>query len=200
MVKVEFDTFWQVSTGRGAGKFVDSLIAKDDEELPYVNGRTIRGLFRDTLEKLDDWEPLGENLSSLNTLALCGSRPDSVRRDKKDDGGLGFSSLRLSNDEIQAFKGSPELKSLLTTNLSSTAINVDTEVGIEKSLRSFEVAKPLRLHGEIEILDRLSHLNIEDIFSRLNIARYLILNVGAKKSRGYGQVKIELLLNKGAGL
>ncbi|MCF6299379.1 MAG: RAMP superfamily CRISPR-associated protein, partial [Thiomicrorhabdus sp.] len=59
MIKViaEFQTYWQISTGRGAGYFMDSLIDKDVHGLPYVSGKTLKGVFRSAVEKLDAWQP-----------------------------------------------------------------------------------------------------------------------------------------------
>ena len=188
----EFQTYWQISTGRGAGDFMDSLIDKDQDGLPHVSGKTIKGLFRDAVEKIVEWQ----DLDTSKTKKLFGSPTGEKERADTEIANLAFSSLRLSADDIMALNQNSNLKPMLTHQISSTKIEHKTGIAQDKSLRTQQVAKPLKLIGEIEILN--NDIDEKEAFELLKQSSVFITNIGAKKSRGYGQVQLSLvLLGKG---
>ena len=54
--KIEFFSNWHCGSGLAAGADVDSLVIKDQNRLPYIPGRTLKGLFRDAATILSDDE------------------------------------------------------------------------------------------------------------------------------------------------
>ena len=50
--KIEFFSNWHCGSGLAAGADVDALVIKDKDGLPYVPGRTIKGLLRDAATEL----------------------------------------------------------------------------------------------------------------------------------------------------
>ena len=192
MIKVtaEFQTYWQISTGRGAGYFMDSVIDKDLNDLPYVSGKSLKGIFRSAVEKIDTWQPNAK----IQPEVLFGSASHTTQRDNTEAGALLFSNLQLSEIEIQQLNQNPLLKSLLTQAVSSTKIDENTGVAEDKSLRTQQVAVPLILQGEISLSDQAS-VSLQEAFNQLNQAASLVTHIGTKKSRGYGQVNLILTLN-----
>ena len=49
---IEFFSYWHCGSGLAAGADVDELAIKDGDGLPYVPGRTVKGLLRDAAESL----------------------------------------------------------------------------------------------------------------------------------------------------
>ncbi len=186
-VSVEFQTYWQVSSGRGAGYFMDSLIEKDQDGLPYVSGKTLKGLFKANVEKIEYWQ----TKQNVQTQALFGSITGEESRQETTPGVLGFSNLRLSPEEVQQLNQQPSLKAQLTRSISSTKIDHETGVAQNKSLRTFQVAKPLTLEGEISLMSK-QHFTEQDVLDILSQAESFITHIGAKKSRGYGQVLVSV--------
>lgn len=193
MIKIsaEFKTYWQISTGRGAGHYMDSIIDKDQDGLPYVSGKTLKGLFRSAVEKLEHWQ----TEQNQQTQQLFGTTTGQ-NRSETTAGELLFTSLKLTEQEINSLNESPELKRMLTTSVSSTKIDTETGVASNKSLRTQEVALPLKLTGNISLTDN-SKTSLEDIIQILSEAAPFITNIGSKKSRGYGQVTITITSEKG---
>lgn len=187
MIKLiaEFQTFWQVSTGRGAGQNLDSLIERDANGLPYVSGKTIKGLFRESFAKLAEWQADDYKQHHDELFgSFSGNRHETLQ------GKLHFSSLTFSEQEIEDFKNNQQLIPLLATTHTSTKID-DKGVAVNKSLRSSEVALPVILQGEISLMENADISN-EKLTELLTNASSLITNIGSKKNRGYGQVKLIL--------
>lgn len=52
--KIEFHDFWCVTSGLAGGAKADILTLKDPNGLPYVPGRTLKGLLREAAEVLQE--------------------------------------------------------------------------------------------------------------------------------------------------
>ena len=50
--EIEFFSNWHCGSGLAAGADVDALVIKDNNGLPYVPGRTMKGLLRDAATNL----------------------------------------------------------------------------------------------------------------------------------------------------
>ena len=53
--KITFLTDWHCGSGLAAGADVDALVVKDKERLPYVPGKTMKGLVREAVECWHKW-------------------------------------------------------------------------------------------------------------------------------------------------
>ena len=47
-----FFDYWHLSSGLSAGAKLDSTVTKDNDEIPYAPGKTIKGLVREMCELL----------------------------------------------------------------------------------------------------------------------------------------------------
>ena len=52
--EITFLDYWHLSSGLSAGAKLDSTVTKDKDGLPYVSGKTIKGLLREMAELLKD--------------------------------------------------------------------------------------------------------------------------------------------------
>lgn len=185
-INAQFQSMWHIGTGRGSGQNLDALVEKDASGLPYVSGKTLKGLFRDAFYKLDTWQ------DSSHTDELFGTRTATTEqtRDNTQAGILRFNNLELiEKDYLQAHK---DLIPHLFKTHASTAIEFETGSAKEKSLRIMEVAIPVGLHGEISILPNNKNYSPEAVLEHLQQAASLITHIGANKNRGFGRVIVEV--------
>ena len=172
--QLTFYSDWHCSSGLSAGGNVDMLVVKDAQGLPYVPGRTIKGLVRESYETL--FQP-----SSLFGAEGAG------HTDSKDIT-VFFSNAELSQHE-QTVINTTHTSEFLFRSLSNTAID---ECGITKkgSLRKIEVAVPCTLQGSIiNVPDE----EVENIKNALNYVKRL----GLGRSRGLGRCQFVIIQEKG---
>lgn len=182
-INAVFQTYWHIGTGTGSGQNLDALVDKDSHQLPHIPGKMLKGLLRDAVCKLEQWGQVGEGVATT----LFGSYNEASH--SSTSGKLYFPSLTLSEEEITALNANPKLKNHLYHTIASTCIEHKTGTAKEGSLRMIEVAVPLCLSGEISVINNTEMLdNWEEV---IQDASYLIGNIGANKSRGFGQVKWE---------
>ena len=53
--QIELHTWWHCGSGQSAGADVDALVIKDKNGMPFIPGKTIKGLLRDAAEELIGW-------------------------------------------------------------------------------------------------------------------------------------------------
>ena len=164
-IEIEFFTYWHCGSGSSGGSRVDALVAKDNNGLPYIPGKTIKGHIREMAESLDDSEFIN----------LCfGS---SEEREGK---------CYFSNAIIEE-KIDKKLSSYLFTTISSTKIE---ENGIAKtgSLREIEAVVPLKLYATIEFDE-----DSKKYESKMIEAFRQVKRMGLNRTRGLGRCEITLV-------
>lgn len=171
MKKIEFQLkfldYWHLSSGDSAGSMYDSIVTKDINGLPYVPGKTIKGLAREFCEKID----------KKNAKTIFGEEGDKIANSY-------FSNATLSGDEVEYLNyiGKRNLKKHLFSKISQTRID-ENGVAVDKSLRQLEVVIPLVLHGFIETNEE--ELIIKSLKS--------IKQMGLNRNRGLGRCEFEII-------
>ena len=196
-IQFKINSYWQAGTGRGGGALVDSLVHKDVNGLPFLPGRTIKGLMRDAVYKVEQWG----HLPKTATYYLFGSNAteEGVTRLETEPGALAFSDAVLP-EELTTWLSYPdnaEIRQGLYQHISSTAINPETGCAVDKSLRAIEVTIPLTLTATITVLNNetLKELNWgtgKTWKDGLKSCLKLIRAVGASRSRGLGRVIVTI--------
>jgi CRISPR/Cas system CSM-associated protein Csm3 (group 7 of RAMP superfamily) len=192
-------SFWQAGSGRGGGALIDAIVHKDANGLPFLPGRTIKGLLRDAVYRVEQWKHVPENTSHC----FFGSAllEEGITRLETEPGALAISDATLPA-EIRKWlshpKTEPQLRQALFKQLSVTAIDPATGSAIDRSLRSIEVTIPLTLTAQITVLneERLKAIDWgkgQNWINRLEPCLKLILAVGASRSRGLGRVTVTLI-------
>ncbi len=179
---------WHTNSGLSAGAAANDLISKDKEKLPFIPGKTIKGLFRDALKEIMEVQP--ERCSQADIDRLLGEEKEDIENNEKDskDGKEDFgtesffSNAVLNANEYKEIT-SNKLQSYLYRNITSTAMD---EKGVVKgkSLRTMEVCIPLTLEGKITGV-------FEDDIKLLNMAMKWIRRLGSKRNRGFGRCVFE---------
>jgi len=205
-LNAQFQTFWHIGTGRGSGQSLDALVEKDAHGIPYIPGKTLKGLFRDAFYKLDQWQNLN------NTNLLFGSRnteesndeshKEQITSNETTSGILRFSNLELKEkDYLKNQKEKNDLIPHLFQVQANTKIDSKTGSAEKGSLRMTEVVIPVQLSGSIQIISPLNNeqskkqvawLEANDVQKLLEQAASLITHIGANKNRGLGRVVLEI--------
>lgn len=167
--KIEFYSYWHCSSGQAAGSDVDELVIKYPNGLPFVPGRTIKGLFRDACDELMRYNCVDDSFircvfGEVNSKSECF-----------------FSDAVLSQDE-EKYILQEHLGAFLYDAVSATAIDED---GIAKdhSLRKIQVALPCTLYGIIEGVPEEYEM---DLIKSMG----MIKRLGRGRSRGFGRCTI----------
>lgn len=178
---IEFYSYWHCGSGQGAGAAADALVIKDKNKLPYIPGKTIKGLVREAVEDFSD-------LDAVKIVRLFGTRPE-------DDGAAGeqtpvqgsgyFTNATLDGDE-SAYIRQEKLQAYLYKNIASTQIDEKTGTACDGSLRTLEVTVPCRLHGQI------LHLEDADTVRAVTQALAMIKRLGVNRNRGLGRCDISV--------
>lgn len=175
--QIQFHSYWHCGSGLAAGAGVDALVVKDAKGLPFVPGKTIKGLLREAMEELRTWEGKDTD-NDKDFLDLFGSEDKHVAAAKAF-----FSNAELTKDEQEAIVNE-KLQEHLYKAVSSTAIDVVKGIAKEHSLHKIEVVVPCELYGEI--------YNVPDnIAKELTRAMGFIKTMGTNRNRGLGRCTIK---------
>ncbi|HEC1757999.1 TPA: CRISPR-associated protein [Campylobacter lari] len=165
--KITFLDFWHLSSGLSGGAKFDESVVKDSQGLPYVPGKTIKGLLRDLIK---DEEVLRVCFGDEGEKIAC----------------CYFSNAFLE-DEVRAFiANDPSMKFYLYDELANISIEKDSGVIKDGSLRELEVVKPLSLFGSIENIPPKYEASIANALKSIK-------RMGLNRNRGLGRCKIEVI-------
>lgn len=170
---IEIFNYWHCGSGLSRGADTDALVVKDKNDLPFVPGKTVKGLMREAAEDYIYLAGEKEKENQFKSLfGEVGSRSETH-----------FGNASLSEDEANWIVANKVQKHLYTT-IARTAIDKDG-IAKEHSLRSMEVTVPCTLHGEIVNAP-------EDADVLLKQAVGMIKNIGSNRYHGLGRCKITI--------
>ncbi|MCE7937344.1 hypothetical protein DCC79_05110 [bacterium] len=196
---IELHGYWHAGSGRGDGHGADAAVVRTPGGLPYLPGRTVKGLLRDaavTAEALGRcprgsvraWfgSPLPEPEEDGTDTSFAAEQ--TLHRYTTDGGSLRVSSARLgaSRDDQrrwEAWAGAalPDDATIaqLYRTVSSTAL--EQGVALANTLRVVEVTVPVTLHACIDGPDDPAWIDL----LAANVLP-LIRRLGKGRTRGLG--------------
>lgn len=167
---------WHCGSGLSGGAETDADLIKDENGIPYVPGKTIKGLLRFAINEIKEVQPelLNENL--INSL---------FGFESKSTGQAFFSNATLVDyDDIK----NNQLSEHLFKNVASTQID-ENGVAKDHSLRVMEVCLPVTLSGTIQVPNE----DFEITKNLLIIAMKWTRAIGVNRNRGLGRCIIQLI-------
>lgn len=169
---IEFYSQWHCGSGLSAGADVDALVVKDKDDMPYVPGKTIKGLVREAVE----------NLMQFTRADKSGLIEQAFGKGGETTGCAHFGNAELDAKERDAIVKANAAQ-FLYNKVTTTAIS-DEGTAKDLSLRSIETVVPCTLYGEITgVPEELT----DDIVRCLG----LIKRLGHKRTRGLGRCDIQ---------
>ena len=177
---ITFHTYWHCGSGLSASADVDALPIRDSKGLPYVPGKTIKGLVREAIEDLCTFN---NNISTekealiKEAFGYSNDDPNLAKRGKAF-----FSNAELPKDESTEIIRCNAQKYLFQT-LSNTAIDRETGIADSHTLRKIDVTIPCQLSGIITGIPEKLKTDIEN-------ALLYIKRIGSGRNRGLGRCSI----------
>src|SRR5699024_10170830 len=55
--QIEFFNYWHSGSGLAGSTYADSIVNKTERNLPFIPGKTLKGLLRDAAEKINELNP-----------------------------------------------------------------------------------------------------------------------------------------------
>lgn len=179
--RLEFFSDWHCGSGLAAGADVDALVIKDKNRLPYIPGKTIKGLVREAI---------------VDLLYLSLPQEKSEVEDKKKAAFIKTFGY-FNDDDYSGQQGScfftnaefPEAKAqaILTNHAQEFLYRIQTSTAIdengvadEHSLRRLETVVPCELQGMILNIDK-------NIVEEVQNALRMIKRIGVNRNRGLGR-------------
>ncbi len=176
---------WHCGSGLSGGAEADAIVIRDRSNLPYIPGKTIKGLIKDALYEMTEVNP-AISVNLINHLLGAEFRdpnnPEKVLYTEK--GHAHFSNAELSATEKTEI--TPELSNFLYRNLASTQIEKDLGVAKANSLRVMEVCIPVTLEGCIGGIDSDEQIQV------LENALKWVRHMGTNRNRGLGRCKMTI--------
>ena len=177
--ELKFYDYWHLSSGLSAGAKLDSSVVKDENEIPYAPGKTIKGLVREmALELKLDCAFIDSCFGTTS------DKDDKCYKEKQEltSGKCYFSNATL-DDATKNEIDSNKLQDNLYDIIASTKI--EDGVAVDDSLREIEVVIPITLQGKI--LDIPS----QDDYEKLEKALKMIKRMGLNRNRGLGRCEFK---------
>lgn len=182
-IEVKFFTYWHCSSGTSGGSAIDSLVARDENNLPYIPGKTLKGHIRDMAITLQDKDFINICFGYSTEEGDFGYNKSKLSQPNKEREGKCYFSNATLNEIID-----PSLSKYLYTSIASTAIEKN---GIAKtgSLREVETVVPLTLQATIK--------HIPSIYKdKMKKAIKQVKRIGLNRTRGWGRCEITITEEK----
>ncbi len=180
---------WHAGSGRGDGPLSDALSVRDASGLPYLPGKTLKGLLRDGLYSVESLGRCAEGITNSIFGASQHEGEDGMKRFGGVEGRVIISDATLCPPADLAplrqwAVTHPAEVSALFTQISSTSLDQEMSVK-EGSLRTIEFVRSVALYATIEGID-------ETDVEAIRIALPLIRGLGLRRSRGFGACRLKM--------
>ena len=207
-ITFDIQTWWRAGSAYGDGAVADATVHCDAAGLPFVPGRTVKGLCRHalrlaaeaglavsgkpiTMGDVERW--FGPELEDSTGGDV--DRRVAAFRYQTRAGALRFDSARLPKAWQDWAIQNPGALWALRVPMASTAVG-DDGVAADHTLRTVEVAAPMSLTGAVEwIAADADDARWRDAFrAALPI---FIRGLGSTRNRGFGRVAVRVDVTKG---
>ncbi len=181
--QVEFFSYWHAGSGLTGSTYADSIVNKNSQDLPFIPGKTIKGLLRTAAEEINGFNQ--KMISEQFIKEIFGVRAEEGNTNYQDEGKAFFTNAGLSQKLSDGILKS-ECKNELYKVISSTKIDENGQAK-EGSLRQLEVTIPLTLYGTIEHIP-------ENKYEKEIISCFeWIKQLGQGRNRGLGKCKFSIV-------
>ena len=181
--QVEFFSYWHAGSGLAGSTYADSVVNKDESNLPLIPGKTIKGLLREAAETLNHLDK--KVVTDEFITDVFGDRTQEGKSELKKEGKAFFRNAGLSkvlSDNIIHADLSQDLYHVI----SSTKIDANGQAQ-DGSLRQLEVTIPITMYGQIEHFPGHGYeMQLENCFK-------WVKQLGQSRNRGLGRCKFSIV-------
>lgn len=189
---INFFSEWHTGSGLTSGSDLDSLVIRDKNGLPYIPGKTLKGLLKEAAKELIELgkcDLIFTNLifGSPSVELENNSEPSDDREDYQARQGLCFFSNATLSEELSLVVKTKQLSSFFYRSLASTAIEEKSGVAKKHSLRIMETTIPCLLNAEITDFPDKPELK-----AQIDSCFKWIKRLGQNRNRGLGRCQFEI--------
>lgn len=185
--KVKFHSEWHTGSGMTSGSDLDALVIKDENNLPFIPGKTLKGLIKEACEDYNrlsggNWEKVIQVYFGLESSTK--ESPELTREGKAH-----FTNAEVSAEFKKAILQTEKGKKLtnhLYRAVASTSIGKNG-VAKQHSLRRMETVVPLELYAKVLFLEE------EEIIKLIGQSLGMIKRLGQNRHRGLGRCSFSLV-------
>jgi len=164
---LKFYSDWHCGSGLASGADVDELVVKDGQGIPFVPGKTLKGLVKEAVELICELRGISKGGVDKAFGKPCDNKGEAF-----------FTNAELPELERKAIISNNQ-QEFLFRKLTSTAVG-EGGIALDSSLRAMEVTVPCELEGDI--------LNIpDDIVGLVSEGLKLVKRLGLDRNRGLGR-------------
>lgn len=187
-IHIELLGFWHPGTGRGQGPGADAVANRSASGLPYLPGRTLKGLLREGARIAAEAGALRPEEVDAAFGANPGGDAKEAGRFRTRPGSLRFESARIGSTPEEAVaweewatasENAPAVRQLFRS-FASTKLD-EAGRAEDGTLRTVEVVVPTHLLASVSASDRALALRV------LRASAPHVLAVGAHRTRGLGR-------------
>lgn len=177
---ITFHSDWHCGSGLAAGADADALAIKDKDKLPFIPGKTLKGLIRQAVEELVSfgYEKVDNVLLEKTFGKLATDGNNTILK----QGEAFFSNAELE-DMTKKCIVEQKLQKYFYRNIASTAIDPKTGIAIDHSLHKVEVCAPCVLHAYISNVPN-------EMVGLITDGMKFIKRMGVNRNRGLGRCTI----------
>ena len=184
---LKFHEYWHAGSGEGGIGDIDDTPVRDRHGLPYLPGKSLKGLLHEAFCELAAWPAVPSPIrpSAAQVRRLFGIESNQGRR---DSGWLRVSNAVLPADLIYYLREN-QMQGGLFEHISSTAIE-ESGIALARSLRRLEVAVPVELTFTLNVdgpPDAFASMDPKGMFAA---AAKLIRRAGKFRNNGFGRCSV----------
>jgi CRISPR/Cas system CSM-associated protein Csm3 (group 7 of RAMP superfamily) len=187
--QIEFFNYWHASSGLTGSTYADLLVNKTREGLPYIPGRTLKGLLREAAEILHVFQP--ELIHTPFIIDVFGEQP--IKEDKEKELATKEAKAFFTNAMLSQHLSKEIIKnsdqSHLFEVLASTSIDGQKGIAKNGTLRQLEVTVPLTLYAVIEQFP--DEPGYQDM---MQCCMKWVKRMGLNRTRGLGRCQFSLII------
>lgn len=177
--KIEFFSYWHASSGLSSGAEADLTVIKDKNNLPYIPGKTLKGLLREAAETI--YEANSTLISKEFITKIFGETP-SKNQPSPIESEVFFCDANLTKKLHDFFKNNADKKKNLYQTIASTKIDNQGQA-VDHSLRSIQVTIPIELYSQIIDFP-------EEYTKEMELCFAFVKRMGLNRNRGLGRCLI----------
>ena len=181
--KIEFTSFWHTGSGLSSGTESDLVVLKDKNGLPFIPGKTLKGLLRAAAEIINHFDEKLVSKEFINK--VFGERADENGNVVPTEAKSFFTDATMSEKLRSHFIENDDLKPLLYQNIASTKIDGKGQA-VDHSLRQVEVSIPLELYAKVIDVPKGFETQLESCFA-------WVKKMGLNRSRGFGRCILQTI-------
>lgn len=186
---IKFHSNWHCGSGLSAGADLDALVIKDKNGLPFIPGKTLKGLIKEALEDIKELSG-----SHIDLGCILGEEANQKKANKEADQGKPVYDTQgkcfFRNAELEETLRlaiiQQNLQEYLYHSVASTAM--ENGVAKEHSLRKMQVTLPCVLEGEI-----IDVPDSDEYYFLFKAAFQYIKRIGLNRNRGLGRCSISIV-------